>query len=438
MTQVEMTRAGLPATERDPERGAALMAAALVLVVLLGASAVFLMVGQSRFVGSTEIVTATEATLFAESAVALRAYEINSGKVAQTDLQSNTVPGRVLKAGDRTATVFTDSRGYPKRVFLGATARTREGRAGIEVMLTRRITPLFGYGLGAKQGMQIQSNVVIDSYNSNYGSYTQTAAMNGDIGSEAGTVQIQGNVEIRGDASIGGTIDMKADSTITGELVTDDPPTFPLVDAEIEAVHATVSSTNDNDRLRQAIQAAGSGWELDSSGVLKTTSSNPPPLNIPPGSYWLRGVQAQQQAQINFTGPGETVLAVDGDIQLKQQSFFSIAPGTVVKTYIKGNMEVQQQAEIDPLNLVRPTEQFQVYGHSDGGTLQIQQGGAIFGAFYWPGGDVQVQQNVTLFGSLIGEKVQVQSNVFLHYDEGINVGIEGSFGVYGYRKTAQD
>jgi len=419
------------------ERGAALFAALLVLVVLLGASAVFLLVGQARFLGSTEIVSATEATLYAESAVALRAHEINSGAVSQTDLDNNTVPGKVIKAGDRSATIFVDSRGYPRRVFLGATARAREGRAAIEVMLARRTRSLFGgFGLAARFGLTLQKDIFLDSYSSEVGPYAVSAGANGDIGSEAGTITVGSNVEIRGSLRAGSTpaIQDPGTFTLTGEMVTDAPPSFPLLDAEIDRIHATVSSVNDNAKLLAAIAAAGGGWQL-SGGVL-SSKKDAGKLVVPPGSYWLRGIDVNMGSEIEF-GPGETTLAVDGGIFMKHDGAMAFGSGATIKTYIKnGDMHVQHHVDI--ATAITPN-QFQVYGHSNVGKLHLQPRSAIHGAFYWPGGEVHIQHGVELYGGVIGENVFAQHGTRFHYDEGLRaLDREGSFGLYGYRKTAQD
>jgi hypothetical protein len=234
----------------------------------------------------------------------------------------------------------------------------------------------------------------------------------------------------------GGTVVLN-DTVVTGEVSKKTPPTFDLVDRDVDWTLAALAASNDNARLLAVVAASGGAWEV-SSGVLKAKVANPPKLVVPAGRYRLSGIDIQQNSFIEF-GPGDSVIAVLGDVKVQQNSGFLLNATAMMKLYIKGNFQLQQGVVVNPGDSPLRPSQFQLFGHSDGGSLQIQQHTQIFGALYWPGGDVQIQQGVELFGGVVGEKVQIEQNAKIHYDAGVgNVSRLGSLGMSAYRKTLQD
>jgi hypothetical protein len=424
------------------ERGVALVVTIVLLVILLGLSAAFVLLADARMEETRAIRDGVHAALLAEGAVAIRVDDINTGVITEEQMTANAVPTWAFGGEPSHATIDVDAQNHPLVVGLNGSAGAYRTSTTIEVAIRPRIIPRFGVAVGGTERIDLKTNVNLDSYDSTEAAYPESAGQNGDIGSGDGAdMQLQGNISIQGDLSCGGDLTYDDGTQVTGLVTEDDPIEFENIDDLIEQAMTDIVANSDNEHIIAAVQNSGGAWQFDNQLCeLSATINSPPPLVLPAGNYNLCSITTKQQGIIRF-GPGKTAVSISESVDMSQQSGFYVDQGGEVVIYFggKGSMSIAQSGTIDVENGVQDATRLLVYGHSDAGTLKLSQNGVYIGGFYWLGADVRVQSNVEIYGALIGGDVDIASNVNVHFDDALrSIGRPGSYGRSTFRRLIQD
>lgn len=253
---------------------------------------------------------------------------------------------------------------------------------------TRRITAYaqlgnfsyFDFAVFSDDGMQLNGNATIDSYDSRNGPYGEhNRAENGDIGTDsigAGTVRLTGNAMVKGDAQVGPNGDPASVVSTTG-------------DASVTGVLSAAKEERDYQPQTTNIASLGA---LNIKG--NTTQY------LAAGTYRYSSFSIAGNGQLVATGP--VVIYVDGPVS------------------IAGN-GVSTQANTPPNFLMYVTN------NSD---VSISGNGNFYGGIYAPASHISNTGNGEIYGALVADDYHQTGNGNVHYDEALrNTGGSSNSGV---------
>lgn len=242
---------------------------------------------------------------------------------------------------------------------------------------------LFPYGLFAQDRVTIQGDAMTDSYNSTVGPYNPDSPNSkGDIGTNAtgaGSVQLQGEARVNGNAFVGAggspstVISQTGDAAVTGTKTSLDEP----ITLTAPTVPPGVPNSGD--------------LNLGGSTVLV----------LPGGTYWYNKIALDGSAQLQFQGPATVYLS--GDLT------------------VKGNAAVSGLFQ-DPAQL---SFAMVSAGSGDVNELELTGHSRIFATIDAPLSTFQFGGNAELFGALIAREGTFKGNSRLHYDEALGQGYAG-------------
>lgn len=227
----------------------------------------------------------------------------------------------------------------------------------------------FDFAVFSKDGMQLNGNPLIDSYDSRNGAYGgANRNQNGDIGTDstgAGTVSLNGNVEVRGDAEVGpggnpnSVVSVSGNSSITGTLSA----------APAERAYEP-AATN-----------------LPSLGNLRVNGNQT--QTLPAGTYHYDSISISGNGELEALGAVE--IYVSGSVT------------------ISGN-GVSTQANLPPNFIIYVTT---------GDTVKVSGNGNFYGAIYAPASHVMNTGNGEIYGAVVSRTYHQAGNGNVHYDEAL-------------------
>jgi len=228
---------------------------------------------------------------------------------------------------------------------------------------------LFDFAVFADESLRLNGQTVVDSYDSRNGPYdANTAGQEGDIGTNsilADTVTLNGQVQVKGDVTVGpsGDPDVVIDKTnqcvITGETA-----------ALSEPVALPVPTTS-----------------LTSLGNLNIAGHTD--YQLPAGTYRFDSIQIAGQATLTSLGP--VTLYVDGSVQIAGQGVATqnnLPPNFVV--YVTGNSDVHLAGQAD-----------------------------FYGAIYAPNSHVQNNGQAEVYGAIVSNTYHQPGQSDVHFDEAL-------------------
>ncbi len=314
---------------------------------------------------------------------------------------------------------------------LGGNTCTHE----IEVYIIKRIKSIFTFGLFSSRDLTIVGNPLIDSYDSDNGTYESQAInidfshggvryanSNGDIGTNE-NINLSGNVKVYGDASYGptGNIFYGMNSYVTGEVSRMvERITLPSFD------FPSAPSSDDNHLIPPDIYNPA-------QRKIQFTSGS---YILPQGTYYLNNIIMSSSATLNISGgslvyvtdsmslagnaniitTGDVTFVVVGDTSISGNGTITVSGTT--KFYGGGDFTITGNGFV---NTVQKPDQLQVYLSTNTYTTPdkvLFSGNAeYYGTLYAPNAYVHVGGNVETFGSIIGNEIKYNGNANFHYDE---------------------
>lgn len=227
----------------------------------------------------------------------------------------------------------------------------------------------FDFAVFAKQGMQINGNPLIDSYDSRNGSYgSQTPGDNGDIGTNStgnSTVTLNGNADVRGDAQVGPNANPADVISMTG--------------------NSSLSGAQTSMTKEKQYPSVTTG--LASQGQLRLNGNSN--LTLAGGTYHYSSLSISGNASLNLSGP--TIIYVSGEVS------------------ITGN-GIGTSADSPPNLLIYVTTNNDV---------KIAGNGDFYGGIYAPDSNVKVTGNGSVYGAIVSNSYQQSGNGDLHFDEAL-------------------
>lgn len=227
----------------------------------------------------------------------------------------------------------------------------------------------FDFAVFAKNGMQINGNPLIDSFDSRNGSYDeQTPGANGDIGTNSvanSGVTLVGNATVMGDAQVGPNANPGDVISISG--------------------NASISGNQSSSTKEKEYPSVTTN--LTSQGTLNIKGNSH--LTLAGGTYHYSSLSIAGNGSLDLTGP--TVIYVSGPVSITGNGIgtsSNLPPNLII--YVTTNDDVK------------------VAGNGD-----------FHGGIYAPDSDVKVSGNGDVFGAIVSNTYQQSGNGSMHFDEAL-------------------
>jgi len=257
-------------------------------------------------------------------------------------------------------------------------------------------TSVFNFALFGDDGVSLDSNVIVDSYNSGLGGYPLTQSDNGDLGTNSiapSAVSLDSNVLVYGDATIGPGGDVNEAITVLGsadiigdELVASEEKSLPLMKAPDLTDRGSLF-LGGSDTLTISESGSYSSFWLDSNAIL--------------------------------TIDQDVVLHIEGEMRIDSNAQMIISGGANVTLYVGGQVSVGSNGIV---NESQQPSSFSFIGLASCDAITLDSNIEFYGAVYAPNARVEINSNADLYGSFVGNEIVCDSNAGLHYDEALGVG----------------
>ena len=385
--------------ENDSRRGSTLIPVTILLGTMTVLALVFLRVGQRMSQEQGAGFETSRAALLAEAGIAEAIESLREG-------QSGAIGTAELPAylgGGVVWVEATDLGGG--RTQLDAMAMKESGRAALRVVVQSDAGGAPGASGGsngfptmlfANQHLQIDQDIVIDSYDSTLGTYESqatnllgTTAYAGSAGGASGnsTIQLDAGVKVFGDVSAGpgSTATLAATTYVSGSTASKSQK-IPLAPVSVPVI-------------------APSGAYSVANNATKT-------LN--PGTYAFTSVTQGKFSKLKVMGPSTIVMGgytagasatLELDCSNGPITVYDTGIWSVDKSYVVGPAP---GTALDAAFLISSTD-----------VVQFDQGSKIQVGFYVPNGQIVVEQGAEVWGALVADQIDVKQGTRFHFDENL-------------------
>ncbi|MCC7383719.1 MAG: hypothetical protein IT384_17895 [Deltaproteobacteria bacterium] len=327
----------------------------------------------------------------------------------------------------------------------------------------------FRFGLCACETADVQSNLSLDAFDSNLGTYGATLAgggtnilSDGQLGIN-GPLTMDGKLTVAGSAFIGGNaFQVGSQSAIEFNLYSGGPATQlnsstnigrnAFVNGDVSGRYnitgdltvpptATVSAatrSNLGGALRRAaippLQpcACGADEILDIPGLTEfgrthndnavndvitsttwATGAGPDVITLPCGRYYL--TEIQHPRGLTIIAEDRTVLYVDGDMTIGGGLNLDLQPGAEIDLFVAGSLSVQAAARLGTRDAPSKVRTY-VGGTS---TITFSASSQLGGNLYAPRAHVVFGASANLYGALFCRSVEFSGSADIHFDTAV-------------------
>jgi len=263
---------------------------------------------------------------------------------------------------------------------------------GVEIIARRVPTGLFTWALFGHRRVRLESNVSIDSWNSNLGAYPDWLAYANSLANVGSNqrIEIESNTEVHGDvvAGPGGSIDDSASG-----VTVDGGTSFADADEPMPPILIPAIPVTDRNLMVQS----------------DTT--------LPPGDHHIQRAQVSA-GRLTIQGPARVVL--DDFVVRSDAGLMIDTTGGPVEIYATGDFVLRSNSSVRTSS-ERPRDLsiFITSSNVDGGTadIRLNANADFYGTIYAPDAALGVSSNFTIFGAMKAAAVRLASNSQLHFDE---------------------
>ncbi|MEA1981658.1 MAG: hypothetical protein U9N54_11905, partial [candidate division Zixibacteria bacterium] len=248
----------------------------------------------------------------------------------------------------------------------------------------------FKYGMFAKDELHIYNSMIIDSYNSDSGSYADTQEdLYADIGSND-TVFIENNAWVGGNASsaLEDGVVIFDSSSVKGELA---------------------------DNVDENIVPDIPQSEYDSVAILNDNMTG------------ISGTYTYNTVTNNFSTDGDVILGSGtyyfDDFILKNSASLTLEPGAEVTIYITGKFEIKNSGDINSTE--DPSDMIINYQGTD---FDLKNSGTLTAAIFAPNASAVLHNSGDFYGSILANTVDAHNSAAFHYDQSLSEIIDGVTG----------
>ena len=405
-------------TERS---GSALVAVTVVVTAMAVTSLAVVQVGLSGVEEQANQLHRANAQYTAEAALAASMVDLQGG--GNGVVFSDQAP---LTLGQASGFVGIADMGDGD---FGLTASGSQGVTafGAEVVTAQTITPFWQFGAFGDEGLTLDSNAMVDSFDSASGSYSATNGTGsnayhntlGTIGSNA-DISADGNVKIWGDAVAGptGSVTLipSGNATLSG-TASSAPAVKELPPIDVPGGTAVGSLNTNGD-----VNVDSGDWvyeDLTIGGIYTITG---------PANVVCDDLKLKSGAQIVVDdSSGPVTFYVENDFVMNSNTLISansLDPAQVSFKLLSDNI-------IDPATDIDVTEDL----------IDFKSNAKFYGTIYAPNANLVIDSNFELFGAVASKVLHIDSNAQIHYDENLvnnDDDVTVTWDVVGWRVTAAD
>ena len=386
--------------KRTDRRGSALVFALVLAVALAGLCAALLSVTVTTEQTRAHDRNAQRSFYAAEAGLSDAYMQL----VEELKTPTKGIPFRVGQPGTEVAFGPTSywaevSEAGVRGYSLTSTGIDDADRTRLELIMHQEPNGFFQFAAFGANGVVLDSNAFIDSYDSAYGPYASQvkggnnfARENGHIGSNK-DILLKANTEVHGDARPG-----------PGHIVNNSAP------------NAYVSGSMDP--LEEEFEFPPiTTPAVASSGSIMGTSS----VSVGPGDVRYDSILMQGGSTLTVVGPAR--LVVD-DFTLKSNSklIFDATAGEI-EVYASGDFELESNSDVNTLSNSALDVTLFLSGNnltaSTPDTLELGANSDFIGAIYAPNSEFSLASNFNVFGSLICGRLDLSSFGEIHFDEAL-------------------
>lgn len=269
----------------------------------------------------------------------------------------------------------------------------------LELVLGQQPNGFFQYACFGAEGVLLDSNAFIDSYDSSLGSYDSQvqgghdfASENGDVGSNH-DIKLRSNTQIHGDCrpGPGGVLDDSAPRTYVSGSTDPAEEEFPMPPIEVPVI--------------------------PSSGSLVRTTD----LVLGPGEVHLSSLQMKGGTTLTLVGPA-TIVLDDYLMRSGAKMVFDASHGAIE---LHGTKNFVLESNTDMRTLSDSARDVTIYLSGDNMSpgrrdrVQLSSNADFVGAIYAPKIRYSLGSNFDVYGSIICGQLTLASNGEIHFDEAL-------------------
>jgi Tfp pilus assembly protein PilX len=397
------------------QRGSALLAMLILVVILAGLSGSYMSLAFSEFQNAHRNARLQAAMNVAEASAeeAIQAI-LNNQWTGWTALGGNRYV-REMDAyqyyGETTSGRIYVDFSNPSRPILvcEGLVNDRVGQLGKQVRMDLETRGLFANGLTSRNSVSFKgNNVLVDSYNSGSGAYNILFNRNdrgtvGSISVEVDSVDIQNAYVFGFVATGGGPPKVGANGTIRGKNT-------PLA-VKVDATRVSTDFYANFD-------------------TIATPSAPTAPTSLPPGNvigtpsganvtYNLNALSIGNTQTLTVNGP--VTLIVKGNVDIK--GVLDISQHGRLTVYVEGDMDVGGTGIVNGTQLPSHAVIFGTAPTAGGQTIKLHGNGAMHGAVYAPNANLDLKgggNSGEFFGAAVANDIFINGNYEFHYDEALD------------------
>ncbi len=367
---------------QSEKRGSAIPLAVVAVVILLAMGMGLLRLGLNSRIFSIRTASDIAARCAADAGLAKALFEMNE-KLKVKPWDDSILPqatNETLPNSDATFS-YTVTDNLDGTYSVDVTGRC--GQAIKRVGSTLFSKSIFQHALLAQSTIKMESEYLVDAYNSNDGPYGGANALQSTTiatnSTSAGDVAMDGSGTLYGDVVIGADVDLPQISA----------PTSPPFDVSKGAIGSTTTISADG--------------QYDS-------------IYIENGTLIING---------------DITLYVTGDVQF-ENSNLNILPDSSLTLYA-GATFYAQKPTVQINGVTKEPKRFELYGVGGiGQTIYMEHGTSFYGVIYAPDAYVHIEDDAHVYGAIVAKDIYYESfpgsPSTLHYDKSL---AEGSFGGLG-------
>ena len=377
----------------DGRRGHAVVAVLILAMSLTVASAAFVKVSSGVSMRVSQGSEDRAAEYLAEAGIREGIYALNQG--SSGNIGSINAPA-YLGGGAFWVTATDQADGT---VLLEATAVKDGGRAAIQAVVESAVAqdPLFAATMSSRETLTLNSNVMIDSFDSSLGDYASQVAStmdgfnyaepNGHVASNQDII-LNAQAHLFGDATPGPghqVFDVATGCYVDGSTTpTADPFAFPPIDFP--------------------------SWSK--TGGLSVPGATT--VSLGPGDLAYTDLVINKDATLEVTGPA-TIL-VDNFTGGKTSNLIIDATNGPVTFYVENTYTHISGFEVDAVAGSEAAVAFLIGGTQD---IIFASNTNIRGAYYAPNANLVFTSGNEAWGSFVGNRVDMSNDMHFHYDEAL-------------------
>lgn len=394
---------------RSERSASALLIALIAAVSMAGMCAALLAVNLSTGRARTQSAVQQDSFYAAEAGLSDAYMRLTEGSIAVVPGQTTWVgaPGGELTLGP-TAYFVTLEETAPRTVTLESTGTSGLSQTRLELVLSDKATGFFQFAAFGAEGVVLDSNAFIDSYDSAFGTYASQvqggnayAKEHGDIGSNA-DILLKANTEIHGSAmpGPGGVLyDSAPNIYISGstEPLEEPIPMPPITVPTVTSKGSLVSKAN--------LTLGPGDVRYDSLLMMGGTTLR----IVGPARIVAQDFRMRSNSNLIFD-------ATAGEIEFYAAEDFVLESNSTTTTL--SNTALDVTLFLDGNNLTKkPADQLALGSNSE-----------FIGAIYAPHAKFSLSSNFDVYGSIMCGRLDLASFGEIHFDEALLYDGYGSTG----------